>query len=135
MKRAVPKALNNAEESFRVRTSKMFIANVQKEGDIEKDLKAFIFEHAPDAKDEESRGEGEQPGPLGGVKKFVLIKEKEKEGKDGKPGGLKMNENKGYGFLECDTPELADKLAIQFYQFMWSANGVEKRKIQLKKSM
>lgn len=129
MKRAVPKALTLLEQSFRIRTDKLFLANVQKTGDIQKELMDYIYSFAPDCKDEESRGPGEICGPLGGIKKITIIKEKE-EG-----GGFKMNENKGYGFLECETCDLADKLAIQFFQFSWSTGGVDKRTVQLKKSM
>jgi len=129
MKRAVPKNLNLAEQSFRIRTDKLFLANVQKTGDIQKELMDYIYSFAPDCKDEESRGPGEVCGPLGGIKKITIIKEKE-EG-----GGFKINENKGYGFIECETCDLADRLAIQFFQFSWSTGGVDKRTVQLKKSM
>lgn len=88
---------------------KLFIANLPKNNCTAEDLeKYFKCRH---------------PKKYGIIEKIQLIKKKDESGNT-------TNENKGYGFIEVSTEDLADKMAIQHQLFEFQG-----RKIELKKSV
>jgi len=105
--RAVPK--NNTTPGAHEKTKKLFIANLPKNNCSAEDLeKYFKCRH---------------PKKYGVIEKIQLIKKKDESGNQ-------TAENKGYGFIEVSSEDLADKMAIQhqFFEF-------QGRKIELKKSV
>merc|ERR1712168_420750 len=104
--RAVPK--NNTWVGAHEKTKKLFIANLPK-GRTEDELTAYF--------------EARHPKKYGCIESIRLVK---KKNDDGSP----TDENKGYGFVEVSSEDMADKMSIQHSTFQFGG-----RKIELKKSV
>jgi len=104
--RAVPK--NNTWVGAHEKTKKLFIANLPK-GCTEDELTAYF--------------EARHPKKYGCIESIRLVK---KKNDDGSP----TDENKGYGFVEVSSEDMADKMSIQHSTFQFGG-----RKIELKKSV
>ena len=105
--RAVPK--NNSSQGAHEKTKKLFIANLPKFECTSEDLMKYF--------------KARHPEKYGTIEKIQLIKKKDSEGNQ-------MEENKGYGFIQVSSEDLADKMAIQHQNFEFGG-----RKIELKKSV
>ena len=106
MNRAVPK--NNANPGANEKTKKLFVANIPKTGVTADDLKTYL--------------EARHDPKFGTIVSVELIKKKDDEGN-------KTEENKGIGFIEVSSEDMADKMQIQHASFEFGG-----RKIELKKS-
>merc|ERR1712113_373025 len=105
--RAVPK--NNTSAGAHDKTKKLFIANLPKKDCCAEDLETYF--------------KARHPKKYGFIEKIQLIKKKDEQGNQ-------TAENKGFGFIEVSSEDLADKMAIQHQNFEFQG-----RKIELKKSV
>ena len=104
--RAVPK--NNTWQGAHEKTKKLFIANLPRDDCEDGDLSLYL--------------EKRHPKKYGIIENVRLIKKKG-------PNGEFLKENKGFGFIEVSSEDMADKMAIQHQTFDFMG-----RKIELKKS-
>lgn len=105
--RAVPK--NITTPGAHEKTKKLFIANLPKLDCTEDDLKKYFNQR--------------HKKQYGTIESIQLIKRKDEHGNN-------LPENKGFGFINVSSEDLADKMAIQHATFEFKG-----RRIELKKSV
>lgn len=89
VKRAVAK--DDQSDTAHYKTKKIFFANVAPD-QTEEDVKKYL--------------EARHPPQFGKILEITLVKKRKEEGKDEDPG------HKGYGFIQCEHEDLADRISI-----------------------
>lgn len=106
VKRAMPR---DGPASSHAKVTKLFIGGLGKDLDPE-ELKEYIEGRHP-------------PADCGEIVKIDFIKDKD------------TNENKGFGFLECESTDLADRLTISEMSFFLKGKKLAIKKAESKDSM
>jgi len=100
VKRAMPKELN--DESSHAKVKKLFVRNIPDTLDVE-ELKSYLESRHP-------------PEKCGSIDKIDIVKDKD------------TGKSKGFGFIECSSTDLVDRIVISDQKFNLGGNTLNIRK-------